>query len=294
MIGSKITNKDNEKQVLDGNEPILLVDKEPTMNYGYDFEQEQKDETSTDYQLFSGVFEKIKYDNLVEYRPDGEIQRTSYIDSFMCVLFSLCKCISYRMNWRIKHEMGIEERAWLKQYKLVKDGKFNPSDLFLGILAGVAYGRGTSMKNGVDTARKVGLIAEKLFPFKINAKTWAELTVKPTQEQLDTALKFLERYKLWYENVGNDIEKMKQALEYGPLWVAGASWHNRQADGTYPRVDYTANHCFVVDKYTVVDGPNNDFWDALFGETTEDVTVEEYVRALEAEVPFSILERASL
>ena len=239
-------------------------------NFGYSFEQEEKDKQPEDYQFGSGNFEKIKYDNLIDYRSDGEIQRSPRVESFMCVLFSFCKCVAYRMNWRMVHEMGIEERAWLEQNKFIKNKKFNPSELFLGILANVTRGQGTSMKNGVETAKRVGLISEFFFPFRINAKTWEELTEPPTEKQKETALKFLDRYKFWYENVSPNIRKMRKALEYGPLWVAGSAWHNKQANGIYPKVSYRANHCFVVDNYIEIEGPNNDYWEAPDSYPTND------------------------
>jgi len=233
------------------------------VNYGYDPRQEEQDREVRDYPLFSGKFEKVKYcQPLKDFRPEGEKQANRWVDSFMCVLFSLCKCIAYRMNWRMRTGvMTIQERAWLEGKKLIKDGKFNASDLFLGIMAHVVQYRGTSMKNGIETAKEVGLIAELLFPFRTEAKNWSELTAEPSEETKATAKEFLERYKLWYEDVGMNIRAMRAALDYGPLWVAGAAWYN-QVNGVYQRVESTANHCFVVDTYIDVDGVKNDYWEA--------------------------------
>lgn len=240
-----------------------------TRNYGYNPTKEEQDIQPEDFPFLSGKFVKEKFDKLTDYRPKGEKQRGTYIDSYMCVPFSFCKAIAYRMNWRMKHRMGTAERKWLEDNGFIDNGEFNASDLFLGIMAGVVYGQGTSMKRVLTIAGINGILSEKSFPFRYNAKNWNELTEKPGPELLSKAKKWLERYKIWYENVGTDIEKMKQALDYGALWVGGAAWYNK-SKGIYQRVNKPANHAFLVDRYVEIPGPNNDYWEAPDSYPTSD------------------------
>lgn len=177
-------------------------------------------------------------------RPDGqwdtpefEEQRRNGIETYNCTGFGTCSCLEIVM-------------------KVCFSVLINFSDRALGIMAGTKDG-GNDPHTVIEAARCQGLLKEWLLPFTDLLTTIEEYySPNPLPDDLKaTALNFLKDYRIWHEWVfnrelgkGDEIARMKQALQYSPLGVSVYAWKQGQ-DGLYFKEDEQDNHWTVCYGY---------------------------------------------
>src|SRR3990167_6954998 len=174
--------------------------------------------------------------------PAFEEKRKRF-ETYNCTGFGTCGCFEIIM--KVCHQVLIDF-----------------SDRALGIMSGTKDG-GNDPHTVAETARKQGLLKEWLLPFTYTLTTIEEYySPNPLPQDLQaTAISFLSDYKLWHEWVfnrelgrGDEIERMKQALQYSPLGVSVYAWL-KDENGLYYKEGEQDNHWTICYGYE-----NGKFW----------------------------------
>lgn len=180
------------------------------------------------------------------FMPMGEVQSRDGFDSTNCTNYSLLNNIE--SIGRKKY--GIEFQA-------------NLSERHRGIESGTTQ-FGNNFQNVCESLRTTGAIPEAFLPFDNTINSWVKYySPRPMTFALwKVAESWKRKYSYnhdWVFLSGDSLEvkqaKMKEALKYSPLSVAGYAWAKR--DGLYRSVGQ-ANHAFDV--YDFVEGK---YWIAL-------------------------------
>uniref|UniRef100_A0A6M3L5A2 Uncharacterized protein n=1 Tax=viral metagenome TaxID=1070528 RepID=A0A6M3L5A2_9ZZZZ len=169
----------------------------------------------------------------IDYTPTYEMQRSNKFDTLGCVTFS---------------ELNVNEMLIKKQ----ENKEVNFSDRFTVVDSGTTTG-GNTMRNVIESVRKNGLVYEDDYSWDKNSATRNEYFTPIPQNIKDKAKQWLLEYEIGYEAITNNIDSMKEALKYSPLWLAGYAWY-KQGD-KYISYSTNANHCFIVIGYK-----ENDYW----------------------------------
>ncbi len=195
------------------------------------------------------------------YKPSDEWQYNFIhkFDTFFCTNFAYTNTIEPQFT--VLRQRGLISDVdwnWLKEKGYLDDQGFvNFSDKALGILAKTQKWGGT-MAGVADTARKNGLIPEKMLPSQFNEDTNWEEYADPRQltaEMKELGLEFLKRFALPYEwYYGNNLrEALKAGSQYGGLltcspWnVNEVMWCDR--DGTNHAISVYEASPHIMDSY---------------------------------------------
>ena len=199
-----------------------IIGKYIHFNWGY-IEEELKPD---DYTMGSSpLFKKVLQENgdWTPFLPPPERQSGRTIETMACVSFSF---------------LNVIEALLKRKY----DVDTNLSDRFLAKASGTGQ-NGNLQSRVADTARKTGLVLETDYPSGVDDFSWNEYYKPLTKDLTDKALLFLNKYEIGYEAVVPNINSMRQALKFSPLWVAGYAWYK---NGEYYYSLGSPNHCFVI------------------------------------------------
>jgi len=107
--------------------------------------------------------------------------------------------------------------------------------------------RGSSMSSALNSVRKVyGVVPEDKWPSDWNNMSRSEYFKVPPKKLIGEGKEWINKYSVSYEEVGNNRNRMKEALKYSPLYVAGYAWYN--TNGLY-RSYGRANHVYEIYGY---------------------------------------------
>lgn len=208
----------------------LLIEKQPLFRHIFSWSDGyiQVEKKPTDYQFGFNPSNKtiLRADSdWSGYYPEYERQSNRNFDTMGCVSFSFLNCL----EMILKVQYGIDT---------------NRSDRFTVKASGTSD-KGNSMENVYQSVRKLfGSVEESDYPFS-DLMTRAEYFKTLTKELLDKGKVFVGDWEITVEDVSNNLNVMKEALKYSPLWVSGYAWINQ--GGLY-RSYGRANHCFTVGK----------------------------------------------
>ena len=159
------------------------------------------------------------------FLPEEEIQRGKRMESMNCTRFALLNDI---------------ETIAKTQYGKI----WNRSDRFNSV--GVRRG-GATMSSALSSVRKFyGTVDEKMWPVNWDTFTWEEYYKQIPVNIRAMGQAWIKEYEVGFERVPRNINLMKQALKYSPLYVSGFAWSfSRGLYRSYAR----PNHCFVIYGY---------------------------------------------
>lgn len=159
--------------------------------------------------------------NWKPWRPQDEIQRNEFFDSFNCTGYGTAKAI----------------RAYMLR-KFAVD--FNPSERWIGIVAGTQP-PGNDPHTVMEAIRKYGLIPESMLPFDSSITTIEDyFSFKGADEKecRKEAKRWLEQWDFKHEylfypmaNVSYKQEQIRQWITSSPINVSVVAWKER--DGLY-------------------------------------------------------------
>lgn len=175
-----------------------------------------------------------------QYLPVEERQRNATMDTMSCVTFSMLNCIEVLY----KRKYGVE---------------VNYSDRFIAKASNTSR-RGNWLETVAKTARNVGLIPEKMYPFG-KSPTWEIYHKELDNSFYEEGKRFLTEYKIEYQFVDiRDRDVMMQALHFTPLQVSGRYPSVGNAvDGIIPYNNDPHDHAFTI--YNAVQGEYMEIFD---------------------------------
>lgn len=194
--------------------------------------------------------------------PDGKWTRyaSKYerqnvpFETFNCTAFSLTNALEMWLNFLIEtNQLPQTHLDFLVNEGYIDDGGgVNFSERALGSWAGTNE-NGNRLTTVVDTARKMGLASNKLWPFGGNDVAGYYAT--PTKEVEEQAARFLQYFQINYEWFYNSPGTYADAMKECPLWVALVTcggWNN-------PPVPWCGvqgtNHAVTLTEYDQINDP---------------------------------------
>jgi len=162
--------------------------------------------------------------NWDEFLTIFESQVFPTFDSFACVTYSALNNL---------------EILWKQKYGFEK----NWSDRFTAKMSGTTS-VGNTFYNVADSIRNDGLVEQALYE---NETPTRSIFYQPVPESVkEVGERFVEENTVSYEFVPYYPDAIWDALQYGPLQVAGYAWSGRDSQGYYVKTDRKANHGFTV------------------------------------------------
>jgi len=186
---------------------------------------------------FSPLSSKFINPSGIWLTPEIEYQNRWGYDRLACVTYSLLNCLETLYYYKT----GI----WI-----------NFSDRFLAKMSGTTK-YGNTLDNVFDFARKIGLVAENVYPDTDGG--WDEYYKEIPQEIIDKAKEFLNEWSLYREWVRtDDKDKIFNALKEAPLQVvvcyaAGNGYLNPTGKYNHAVMCFGADYgkCwYIFDHYT--------------------------------------------
>lgn len=225
-------------------------------NYGLDIAREEAEQDGTEY--LAGRLTCIAEIPLAErekYFPAGEVQRGAE-DTMSCASNAPMNILEAKLNYLItdgywegrngKALISQENRNWLFDNGYAKtDGGTNIgvelSDAFIAIKSKTTR-RGNSMKAPLQAMHEHGVIPKVMLPLGPDM-TFDQFhnPDRITKEMEDLGKEFLKRIPISY---GKEY-KFREFLAKDMLCVGGYAYP-APVQGIYPRVEYPANHEFVL------------------------------------------------
>ena len=210
----------------------------------------------------------------LKYQGAPEMQFNRQFDTFSCVIFTIAKAICYNLKERYNIDITI-------------------SEMFNAFYAPVIQGRGTTIRNGMESFRLHGWVEDKDYPFT------AETTLRQFQQQppitiVNKATKELTKWKFNWEVVGKDNSSIINALQRTVLVATGFAWASYYGEGIYFDYNNPANHAFLIADYKdnkniIVDDsyPRDNRFD-------EDSTKDEFIKELDKGFNYGSMHRVWL
>lgn len=211
----------------------------------------------------------------LKYQGVPEMQFNRKFDTFSCVIFTIAKAICYNLKERYNIEITI-------------------SEMFNAFYAPVIQGRGTTIRNGMESFRKHGWVKDADYPFT------AETTLRQFQQAppitiVNKATKELTKWKFNWEVVGKDHNSIIDALKRTVVVLTGFAWASYLGEeGIYFDYNNPANHAFLgvdhkTNKNIVVDDsyPRD-------GRFDDDSTKDEFIKELDSTYNFASAHRVWL
>lgn len=198
-----------------------------------------------------------------EFRAKSEMQFNKLFDSYSCVLFATAKCLVVYLK---------------KVYEI----DTTVSEMFNAFYAGVVQGRGTTVRQALESFRQYGWVEDKDYPFTANTTAKQFFSRPPIAIQIKAKGKLTEWEVHWEQlDFSGDVphDKIIEALKRTPIICSGFAWASYYGDGIYKDYNNPANHCFPVDDWA--DNPNYDLiaydsypQDFQYDENSEDAEFE--------------------
>jgi len=191
---------------------------------------------------------KIGLEKWLSYFSEGELQLGTYYDTMSCVTFSALNVVEAILNYQIRNKMmSIENIKWLFDNGYLNEkGEVDLSDRFTAIMSGTTE-QGNTGGQVWDSIRNIGVIPEKMF-------SWDKSRTAPmeqrfidyfldrkyiTQEMIDLAKEFTNRFNVYYEHVMSP--EYVKAQEYSPIHVFISTYCGSE-NGIEKACDKTPNH----------------------------------------------------
>lgn len=207
----------------------------------------------TSEQWYLGGEKCIETDELVpdgqwmKWFPAGERQNKNGLETNNCTNYSLLNCIEAigRKKYGIEFQSNLSERE-------------------RGIRSSTQP-NGNTLQNVCECLRKQGTIPEAFLAFDNTIDSWGEyyspnpipFSLWKVSESWRTKYKYAHDWAILPSDTLEERQrKMKEALKYSPLTVAGHAW-TRRGDGLYYS-DGEVNHAFDIAGY--MDGK---YWIAI-------------------------------
>ncbi len=196
-------------------------------------------------------------------RAKSEMQFNFQFDSFSCVIFSIAKCLVAYMAKVYGYHITV-------------------SEMFNAFYAGVKQGRGTTVRNGLESFRKYGWVEDKDYSFTAETTAAQFFSQPPLKIQIKAKGKLTE-WLVKFEQLdysGNvPHNKIIDALKRTPVVCSGFAWSSYYGEGIYHDYNQPANHCFPIDEWST--HPDYDLiaydsypQDSQFDQNSEDVEFE--------------------
>lgn len=149
----------------------------------------------------------------IDFVPVREVQVGKYIGSTQnCVSHALTNVLEILL--KAKYDQG-----------------FNFSERVLAKMAGTTQ-NGARLDTVAETARTMGLVNQEDWDIDLNDKgtTWEKYYEEIPQALIDKANKFINKYEIGHEWIGDSDEEMMEALKSGPLQITWVYRGSYQAD----------------------------------------------------------------
>lgn len=234
-------------------------------NYGLDLEREEREQSKEDW-VFGAFSPKciaeIPVDEREDNLPKGEIQFG--LEDFQdCVQRFINNILETKLNWLLKNgKINNDNEKWLNDNGYITKNKIEIADAFGAIKSGTTR-TGNSIKAPLEATRKYGFVPKSLMP-TIKTMTWEQYhnpnRITPEIESL--GMESTKRFPFRYEKVYQ--RRFLELLKKDVFGTGGYAWPIPQ-NGEYPRIEYRANHAFMVFKKeyyafdTYVDPVDGDF-----------------------------------
>lgn len=195
-------------------------------NFGFKFEPSAPEDrvfgfSQTPYELLQAS------GDWTTYLPKKELQNTG-VETFACVTFTILNCVEIL----IKRKYGLER---------------NYSDRFLAALSETKDG-GNTPKKVAQTLRKRGVVKQELYPFEVNSFAEFYQALPPNLKAI--AQEFLDEFDFQYEEVRNDPEEIRKALQSSPLGISVSAWYKNENGRYYFPEGARNNHFTTLVKMT--------------------------------------------
>ena len=203
-------------------------------------------------------------DIINQFKP--EMQFNSKFDSFSCTIFSSAKALCAYL---------------LKVYGI----KITISEMFNAFYAGVVSGRGTSVRQALESFRTKGWVEDKDYPFTAETTQQQYFSRPPMTIELK-AKGVLTKWNVYWEAVGYSgnvpHSQIITSLQKAPVLCSGFAWASYYGEGVYYDYNNPANHLFCVSDWF-----NNPEYDLLANDSypqdnqyDEDSAPEEFEKKL--------------
>jgi hypothetical protein len=173
--------------------------------------------------------------------PGEEAQAKGDIDTFNCSNYGTLNCLEV-----------------LGKKKFSSSFQNNLSERYTGVMTGTRPNVGNDPHRVIEIIRtQCGAIPEVFLPFDKNVNTIEKYYSPKPMEYRWFAIgrSWLKKYRVTYawvflfnDTLAEKQRKMKDALQYSPLGVAGYAW-DQHADGLYYGHPTMFNHWFMVYDY---------------------------------------------
>lgn len=211
----------------------------------------------------------------LKYQGAPEMQFNRNFDTFSCVIFTIAKAICYNLKERYNIEITI-------------------SEMFNAFYAPVYQGRGTTIRNGMESFRLHGWVEDKDYPFTAET-TLRQFQAQPPITIINKATKELTKWKFNWEVVGKDNSSIINALQRTVVVATGFAWASYYGEeGIYYDYNNPANHAFLIvdykdNKNIIVDDsyPRDNHYDT-------DSTKDEFIKELDKGFKYGSMHRVWL
>lgn len=214
------------------------------MTHGIDLEREIREQSEEDW-VFGAVSQagliSIPIEDRRDNLPKGELQFG--IEDFMdCASRGPVNVLETLYTAGFS---DIKNAEWLHDNGYVSKGRVTFSDRFVAINSGTTR-NGNSFKAPLEAIRKHGLIPKGMLPAD-SKMTFDDYhnpdDITPAMRQLGA--EFTRRFTINYERVS--AVHFAEALKDDMVICSGYAWPV-PVNGTYPRIELPANHCFMLFK----------------------------------------------
>lgn len=244
-----------------------IIDR-PIKNTGFIYQPEQPQ----DYIL--GVSSPLKEPPIIfpdghgwhEFRAKSEMQFNRNFDSYSCTIFATAKgLVAY-----LAKVYGVETTV---------------SEMFNAFYAGVIQGKGTTVRQALESFRQYGWVEDKDYPFTADTTATQFFSRPPIKIQIKAKGKLTDWIVRWEQlDYSSNVphSKIIEALKRTPVICSGYAWASYYGEGIYRDYNNQANHCFLDDDWA--DNPQYDLiacdtypQDFQYDENSED---SEFVKKL--------------
>lgn len=167
-------------------------------------------------------------------RAKSEMQFNRHFDSYACTLYATAKCLVAYLD----KVYGVETTI---------------SEMFNAFYAGVVQGRGTTVRQALESFRTKGWVKDEEYPFTADTTAKQFFSQPPITIQIRAKGRLTEWIVRWEQldysgNVPHD--KIIEALKHTPVICSGFAWASYYGEGIYRDYNHPANHCFPVDDWS--------------------------------------------
>lgn len=154
-----------------------------------------------------------------------ELQFNRNFDTFSCVIFAIAKALCYYV---------------FKRYGL----KITIAEMYNAFYAGVVYGRGTTIRAGMESFRTKGWVADSVYPFTKDT-TKSQYFAQPPKTIQVMAEGVLTEWEFHWEVLPTVLSAIFEQYKRTLVVLTGFAWASYFGTGVYFDYNNPANHAFT-------------------------------------------------